>query len=91
MPQAVELRADLADLAGHELVVVHELVGPERPAGRPPRDRQREAARAIQRHARLVDAAQPVDFAVANQLDRVEHFLRGDPVRRARLVARTPP
>ena len=36
--RAVELGADLADLGGHQLVVEHQAVAAERPAGRGARD-----------------------------------------------------
>ena len=44
MAEAVELRPDLADLGGDELVVVDELVLAERAAGRAAGNAQREGA-----------------------------------------------
>ena len=90
MAEAVELRADLADLGGEKFVVIDQLVRAERAAGRAAGNAQREGARAEQRHALLVGAADLVDLAVADPLGRVEHLGGRDVVRGAGLVGRAP-
>ena len=88
--EAVELRPDLADLGRQKFVVIDQLVGAERTAGRAAGNAQREHARAEQRHARLVGAADLVDLAVADPFGGVEDLRGGDVVRGAGLVIRTP-
>src|SRR5205823_10602344 len=58
--EAVELGADLADLAANQLVVVDDLVLAHRPAGRPARDGQAEMALARDRHILLGEPAELV-------------------------------
>src|SRR5262249_54965471 len=65
--EAVELGADLADLAGKEVVVVDDAVLPVGPAGRPAGDGQAEVALARQRHAVLVDPAEGVGLPLADE------------------------
>ena len=88
--EAVKLRADLADFGREELVVIDELVRAERAAGRATGNAQRECARAEQRHALLVGAADLVDLAVANPFDGIENLGRRDVVRGSGFVGRAP-
>ena len=90
MARAVELGADLADLGGDQLVVEHEPVAAERPAGGRARDVQREPARAEERDVGRIELAERRGLALLHQLDRLEHHLGRRPVGRADLVVRAP-
>ena len=90
MPKAVELRADLTDFGRKILVVIDELVRAERAAGWAAGNTQGEGARAEQRHALLVGAADLVGLAVADPLGGIEHLGRGDVVAGAGLVIGAP-
>ena len=90
VPQAVELGADLADLAAEEIVVIDALILTRRPAGRRSRYRQAEVPLARQRHAMLVDAAERVDLALADQSGGLLDMRGGQPVGRAALIGRAP-
>ena len=68
VPQAIELRANLADFAAEHLVVVDHLVFAIGPAGGGARDREAEVALPKEGHAVLVAAAQGVHLAVTDEL-----------------------
>ena len=84
MPEAVELRADLADLAAEEIVVIDALILTRRPTGRRSRYREAEVPLARQRHAVLVDTAQRIDPALADEPGGLLDMRGGQPVGRAR-------
>src|ERR671918_492709 len=91
VPEAVELRADLADLAYEQLIVVVELVVAERPTRRRARDDDvRPQPLAEQRDALLEHAAQRVDLAGLDQAGRLEDLGRGHAVVGSPLVLRAP-
>ena len=90
MAQSIELRADLTDLGGKKFIVVNQLVGTERTAGRAAGNAQAEGTGAEQRHAGFINAANPVDLAVLDRLHRVQRFRRGHVVGRARFIVRAP-
>jgi hypothetical protein len=86
--EPVELRADLAELAADDLVVVHHVVrahGPERL-----RNPQAEVPRAEQRHPGLVDVPELVHRASLDQVLRFEHLGRRELVGRAALIGGAP-
>ena len=86
--EAVELRADLTELAA-DLVVMHSLVLTWH------RERLRDAdavvARAMRQHAGLVDVAELIDLAFLDRVLRLEHLRWGDAIRRAALISGAPP
>ena len=86
--QAVELRADLAELAADDLVVIHRAVRADRPERL--RNPQAVVARAEQRHRRLVDVAELIDRAARDQVLRLEHLRGRDAVCRAALIGGAP-
>src|SRR5262249_23599974 len=88
--KAVELSPHLADLSGHELVMVHEPIVTKRAPGWAAGNAQRKDPLSEQRHRGLVVMAKLVDFAVLDPLDRVEHFCGRDVVRGTRLIIGTP-
>src|SRR5262249_52515865 len=90
VPQAVELRTDLADLAGEHLLVVDAAVLAVRPAGRPTGDGEAEVTLAWQRHAMLINPAQRVDLARTDELGRGQRPLGGQAVGGAALVVGAP-
>src|SRR4029079_11654828 len=86
--EAVELRADLAELAAHELVVIDHLVRAERAERL--RNLQAEVARAEDRHAALVCAAELVHVSLRDHALCLEHLRGRDSVRGAALIRRAP-
>ena len=88
--EAVELSADLADFGGEKLVVVDQLIAAEGAAGWRAGSAQGEDPRTEQRHAAFVNAADPINAAVLDQLDRFKGFLGRHEVGRAGLILRTP-
>ena len=87
--EAVELRADLSQLAADDLVVIHRLVLP----GHRERLRDAEAvvARAVHRHAGLVDVAELIDRGPCGSAFFASSTLAGVmPVRRAALIVGAP-
>jgi len=88
--EAIELRSDLADLARNELVMVNDIVGSERAAGRPAWDTQREAPLAEHRHARFIEMAHLVELAGFNQFQCVQDFCRRYQICGADLIVLTP-
>jgi hypothetical protein len=89
--QAVELRADLPDLAHEQLVVIVEVVLAERPAGR--RARQDDVGAeslAEQRNALFEHVAELVHLPGLDELGRFENLRRRHPVVRAALILRSP-
>src|SRR6185369_1355257 len=86
--EAVELRADLAELAAHELVVIDHLVRAERAERL--RNLQAEVARAEDRHAALVRAAELVHDSLRDHALCLEHLRGRDSVRGAALIRRAP-
>jgi hypothetical protein len=88
--KAVELSPHLADLGGHELIVVDHPIVTKRAAGRATEDAQCKYPLPEQRHTRIVIMANPVDFAVLDPLGGIEHLGGRDVVRGTRLVIGTP-
>jgi hypothetical protein len=89
--EAIELRPDLTDLGGHELVVPDDLVAAKRSTGRGAGYAHDELARAEQRHLRVVFVAQLVDLALVGLGERAQdHLGLGVPVGRAGLVTLPP-
>src|SRR5262249_39193690 len=88
--ESVELGADLADLAAEEVVVIHALILARWPAGRRAGDREAEVPLSRQRHAVLVDAAEGVDLALADEPGGLLDMRRAESVGRAALIARAP-
>ena len=90
MARAVELRADLAELGGHHLVVEEHGVLAERSGGRRAGDRHAPDARAEQGDVGGVELAERCDLALRDQADRVQHHVRRRAVRRADPVVGSP-
>ena len=90
MAKAVELGPYLTDLSGDELVMVHQPIFAERASCRAAGDLEREGALPKQGHAGFVIVSQLIDLAILDPLGGVEHLLRRDVVRGARLVIGTP-
>jgi hypothetical protein len=88
--EAVELRADLADLTAEHLIVVDKAVGAVRAAGRRAGDGKAEVPLAKERHAVLVDPAELIELAVLDQPGRFQDLLRRQPVGGAGLVGGPP-
>src|ERR1700730_14647271 len=88
--KAVELSSHLADLGGHELVMVHEPIVTKRASSRATGDAQREYPLPEQRHRGLVVVAKLVDFTFLDPLDGIEHLRGRHVVRGTRLVIGTP-
>ncbi|HEX7236597.1 MAG TPA: hypothetical protein VF405_06515 [Gammaproteobacteria bacterium] len=88
MAEPVELRADLAELGAHDLVVKLQSIRAHRAERL--RNFQAEVARAEQRHARFVDVPELIHGAARDEALRLEHLLRRDAVRGAALVFLAP-
>jgi hypothetical protein len=86
----VELRADLADLGGHQFVVEHEPVAAERSSSGCARDVEAETAGAEERDVGGVKFTQRRGLALLHQLDCFEHDLGRGAVDRPRLVVGAP-
>ena len=90
MAGAVELSADLADLADDELVMEHQTVAAERPAGGRARDLEHPAARAEERDVPRIQLVEGGGLALFHQLNRFEHDLGRGAVDSACLVVGPP-
>jgi hypothetical protein len=88
VPEPVELRADLAELGAHDLVVIHRAIRPHGAIGL--RNAQAEMAGAEQRHPGFVRAAELVHGAARDEVAGLEHLGRSDAVGRAALVVGAP-
>src|SRR5262249_41366006 len=86
MAQAVELGADLADLAADELIIRHNIVRAVWRVGGEAGNRQAEMALSRYRHPLLVDAPQLIDLPLSYQPSGACNLRGRDPVRGAALV-----
>jgi hypothetical protein len=86
--QAIELRADLTELAAHELVVEHHVVRAH--GSEALRNSQAEMARAEDRHRAFVRASELVDVARRDEALGLEHFRRREAIGGAALIGRAP-
>ena len=89
MPEAIELRSDLAEFTADELVMVNSLIA----AGNLERLRYAQAVvpRSKHRHPGLVHTSNLVHGSLRDQVLRFQNLRGRDPICRATLIIRAPP
>src|SRR5262245_3710815 len=90
MTGTIELRTDLSQLGGNELVVINHLLIAEWTTRRQPRNKQLPAAGAECRRVCRVDLPERCNLALLDESDSLQNQLRRGPIGRAYLVVRTP-